>query len=143
MELTARCPHCQHSVRQQIGTDSAECAACHAPLFIHGTEAFHARGTLDQCPLCGCAHLYRQKDFNRRLGLALLALGIGLAYFTYGISLLVVTGLDWWLFRRVGDVGCCYLCGALFRGFPGVAALAPFNLVFHDHYRALKENSPS
>jgi len=135
---SAQCPHCHAHLRQVTG---ALCPACQKPLFIHGTDDFHTIGDLSQCPLCGCAHLYRRKDFNRKLGIAILVLGIGLAYWTYALSLVAVTLLDWLLFRRVGEVACCYLCEAVFRDVAGIPRLEPFNLVLHDHYRAVREKA--
>jgi hypothetical protein len=134
MMVTAHCPTCNALVEAE-----AKCPKCQGPLFPHGTEAFHEKGTLDQCPVCGAAHLYRQKDFNRKLGIALVVVGAVLAYWTWGLSLGVVALLDWLLFRRVGEVGCCYRCGAQFREMPTVGALEPFNLQLHDYYRSLKK----
>ena len=68
----------------------------------------------------------------------MVVLGVLLAYFTYGISLLLVALVDWLIYKRVKDVGCCYSCEAQFRDSPMVAKLAPFNLELHDYYRNLK-----
>lgn len=88
--------------------------------------------------MCGAAHLYRQKDFNRKWGLALVALGVIFAYWTYGISLVVVTLLDWVISRRVKEVATCYRCQVVFRDTPLIADVAPFDLELQDYYRNLK-----
>jgi len=94
---------------------------------------------LQPCPVCETEHVYKQKDFNRKLGVLLLLVGIAGSYFTYGLSLLVVALFDWWLYRHVGEVGLCYRCHSQFRGSPEVDALPPFTLQLHDYYKSLKK----
>lgn len=96
---------------------------------------------LEPCPVCETEHVYKQKDFNRPLGVTLLLVGVAAAYFTYGMSLLVVALFDWWLYRHVGDVGLCYRCQAQFRGSEEVSRLEPFNLSYFDYYKNLKKPS--
>jgi hypothetical protein len=68
--------------------------------------------------------------------------GVALAYFTYGLSLLVVTLIDFFLVRRVREVGVCYQCQAEFRKSDLVDALKPFDLELFDYYRNLRERLP-
>jgi hypothetical protein len=133
MEISVDCPRCQ--TRLEVTDHQAE--HCGQTLFPNATDRFIEAGFLNQCPACGAAHLYRQKDFNRRLGVALVLIGITLAWWTYGISLVVVTLVDWALYRAVGEVGCCYACTTQFRG-PEIAILEPFNLELNDYYRSRK-----
>ncbi len=90
------------------------------------------------CPRCKCEHLYRRKDFNRKFGITLIAVGVVLSYWTYGVSLVVVTLLDWLLSITVGEVGICYQCEEQFRDKEMVKQLPPFNLSLHDYYMNLK-----
>lgn len=94
---------------------------------------------LQPCPVCETEHVYKQKDFNRKLGILLLLVGIAGSFYTYGMSLLVVAIFDWWLYRHVGEVGLCYRCHSQFRGSPEVEALPPFTLQLHDYYKSLKK----
>ncbi len=130
MEISTDCPLC----KTRVEINSNEARHCNEPLLPYATDRFLKEHYLNQCPACGAAHLYRQKDFNRNLGIGLVALGIALAWWTYGISLLIVTVVDWWLYRRVGEVGCCYQCSAQFRGAE-VKHLGLFDLELHDYYR--------
>lgn len=66
-------------------------------------------------------------------------LGVALAYFTYGASLLVVTLIDWLLYRQVQEIGCCYTCGSVFRHSAKIRQLDPFSLGLHDYYKNLKD----
>ncbi len=137
MEISANCSECLQCIDVKV-TASAACPHCGTPLLIHATQDFHDSGKLDQCPLCGAAHLYRQKDFNRKLGIGIVILGVAASYFTYGISLVVGALIDWAIYKSVGEVACCYKCHAVFRGFSDTPNLEGFNLSFHDIYRSTK-----
>ena len=138
MDFSSFCPHCQCFQEYTLPAfDEKACQSCTKPLFPHASDKFKESFHFNQCPHCGAAHLYRQKDFNRKLGLILLILGIGMSFFTYGISLLLVTVFDWLLYKRVGEVGCCYQCKSQFRNSPEVEKLDPFDLELHDYYQNL------
>lgn len=140
MELDAQCPWCSTRTQSRGSDGSFPCMNCGKSLLRHPAEEFLTEKALNQCPLCGCRHLYRQKDFNRKLGLALLVLGFALAYFTYGLSIVLLTLFDFWLYKRVGDVGCCYQCGTLFRESKHIDKLDLFNLSLNDYYRSLRKD---
>ncbi|NBX77200.1 MAG: hypothetical protein EBQ92_11645 [Proteobacteria bacterium] len=144
MELKLSCPHCQKPQRQLLSwpLGPSFCESCQTPLLVHPTESFLNQKQLDQCPLCGSAHLYRRKDFNQKLGIVLVVLGVALAYFTYGVSLLIVTFIDFFLVRKVKEVGVCYQCKTEFRNSPLVAGLEPFDLELFDYYRNLRARVP-
>jgi DNA-directed RNA polymerase subunit RPC12/RpoP len=72
-------------------------------------------GRVEVCPLCGCRHLYRQRDFNRALGCGLVVLGAVLVPWTLGLSLAVCALIDLWLYRRLKDVVVCYQCDTVYR----------------------------
>ena len=139
MELTWPCPHCQHWQTQTVSfpLSAMICPQCRKPQLTEGGSAFRESGKVTQCPACGTEHLYRQRDFNRKLGIGLLVLGIALAYWTYGVSLAVVTLIDWLLYKKVGEVGCCYRCHAQLRKSAEVSKIAPFDLKLHDYYKSL------
>jgi len=143
VNIQVSCPHCQHTVTTELKWPLSDlfCASCNQLVFPHLTDSLKNQKKLEQCPACGASHLYRRKDFNQRLGIFLIVLGISLAYFTYGISLLAVTLLDFFLFRRVQEVGICYSCEAQFRNSPLVEALEPFDLELFDYYKNLKERT--
>ena len=100
---------------------------------------------LDRCPVCGCEHLYRQKDFNKRLGVALVVVAVVLAYFTFGLSLLTIALVDWLLFPRIQEVGICYQCKATVRSDNKdvIGKLPVFELGLHDYYKNLARNNSS
>ncbi len=93
-----------------------------------------AESLIQRCAACDHAELYFQKDFNRTTGIALVAIGAVFVPWTYGLSLLAVTILDYIVWRLVKDVIVCYECQAVHRGYPPNPALKPFDLVTHDRH---------
>ena len=89
---------------------------------------------IDRCAACDHDQLYFQKDFNRKTGIALVVLGSIFVPWTYGLSLLGVTILDYAVWRMVKDVIVCYRCQAVHRGYPPKPVLKPFDLVTHDRH---------
>ena len=89
---------------------------------------------IEHCAACGHEELYFQKDFNRRTGIALVVVGSIFVPWTYGLSLLGVTILDYIVWRIVKDVIVCYECQAVHRGYPPNPRLKPFDLVIHDRH---------
>src|SRR5688572_21626400 len=110
LEITFECPKCKEwPTAVWLKERPLRCSNCEEtrPLLAQPPA-------LTPCPVCETEHVYKQKDFNRKLGVMLLVFGVIGSYWTYGLSLLVVTGFDWWLYRHVGEVGLCYRCHAQF-----------------------------
>lgn len=139
MNLRSFCPYCQQDMDLTFDwpLEAPQCPHCQKNVFQNATDLFSHNKKLDQCPLCGASHLFKRKDFNQKLGIGLIVLGVLGAYFTYGLSLLLVTLMDWFLFRRVGELGSCYQCKAEFRDSPLLESLIPFDLEISDYYRNL------
>ena len=81
------------------------------------------RDLVDRCVLCGCGHLYIEKDFNRAAGFAIvvvavIASGIAWAFNVYvSVAILAAAALldlGVWLVSRERAV--CYKCEACYRG---------------------------
>jgi hypothetical protein len=87
---------------------------------------------VDVCPLCGCRHLYRQRDFNRALGCLLVAVGAALVPWTLGLSLPVFGLVDLWLYRRLHDAPVCYRCDTVYRDARPTPRQGDFDLLKHD-----------
>ncbi len=89
-------------------------------------------GRIEVCPLCGCRHLYRQKDVNRLLGCGLVALGAVLVPWTFGLSLVVFGLIDLWLYRRLKEAVVCYRCDTVYRDARPGPRQGEFELLRHD-----------
>ena len=125
------CPKCDARLAREAGETARACERCGAP---NDAIAPEATALLDRCAACGHDQLYFQKDFNRTTGIALVVLGSIFVPWTYGLSLLGVTILDYVVWRMVKDVIVCYRCQAVHRGYPPNPALKPFDLVTHDRH---------
>jgi hypothetical protein len=86
------------------------------------SESIADRNVVDRCVLCGCGHLYIEKDFNGYVGFAIIvaaivgsgilwARNVYLAVGVLGIAALV--DLGFWLVSRERTV--CYRCVATYR----------------------------
>jgi hypothetical protein len=84
------------------------------------------------CLLCGCRHLYRQRDVNRALGCLLVAIGAVLVPWTYGLSLVVLAGVDLILFYRLRESVVCYRCDTVYRDARPGPRQNEFDLLKHD-----------
>ena len=135
-EVTWKCPGCRH-VQTAPWSPPLTCVRCgHVG---SGPPNGWTRHPLERCVVCGVGELYRQKDFSVRWGLVVVIGAAVLAYWTWGLSLVVALLLDVWLYRRVPWVVICYYCQAHYRGLPDVKAYAAFDLLKHDIYKTLRE----
>lgn len=90
---------------------------------------------MDKCSRCGSTAFYVQKDFDQRLGCAILALGATLALLAAwrfgGVwlvpVLLAFAAVDFVLARRVPPVVICYRCDTEYRDVPGAASYRPYD----------------
>ena len=139
MEIEFRCPHCL-----AVGHASWElahplaCPHCGQALGEVGVPGTEVATRLERCPVCNGYEYYRQRDFNRRLGVALVILGALLAWPTRGLSLLVVALIDLGLYALLPRITICYRCEAIFRGLPVGAGGGDFDLATADKYRRIR-----
>jgi hypothetical protein len=125
------CTQCDAGLAREPGQPASVCEHCGAASAV---TAPPADAVIDRCAACGHEELYFQKDFNRKTGIALVVLGSIFVPWTYGLSLLAVTILDYAVWRVVKDVIVCYECQAVHRGYAANPALKPFDLVIHDRH---------
>ena len=141
-EIQYRCPACRAVATVpgwiERGGEALECSACGHRSPIPGRAELGAERMLRRCPVCGGDEFYLQRDFNRRLGLALVVLGILLAWPTRGVSLAVVAVFDLALYFLLPGITICYRCDAIFRGLTRNPAHGGFELATHDKYRAIR-----
>lgn len=135
MRIRTQCRSCGLPFRAVLepGKTSLPCPGCGEARSV-AADGWRAGspGRVDRCPLCGCDHLYRQKDVHRGWGCALIVVGAALAPWTWGLSLVVLAALDLWLFRRLGDAVVCYRCDTVHRDAAPTARQGEFNLLKHD-----------
>ena len=125
------CEKCDARLAREAGQPPQPCERCGAP---NEVVAPAAESLIDRCAACGHDQLFFQKDFNRTTGIALVVVGSIFVPWTYGLSLLGVTVLDYVVWRLVKNVVVCYRCQAVHRGYPPNPAIKPFDLVTHDRH---------
>ncbi len=108
------------------------CGACEAPHAVACSAALRAGGPLDRCPVCSRSDFWRRKDFPRKLGLGIVAVAAVLAFYTYGISLVVASLVDAGLYLFLRDLAVCYSCRAEVRGVSLPKAVQAFDLPHQD-----------
>lgn len=119
--LDWRCEVCERPSQQALTVDKAlTCHRCgHAQAISTGARADSGElcDPVQTCFACGSERLYVQKDFNRTLGVAIVAVGAVLSPWTYGASLLACMLIDYGLYYVVPEITVCYGCDAIHRGF--------------------------
>ena len=121
LALSWTCAACGEANASRPAGDGVACDSCGTAVAV---EEPHRQ--FRQCAVCSSTRLYRQRDFSRFLGLAVVVVGAVLVPFTYGLSLPVVFLIDLILYRRVADMAVCYLCRAEYRGAAVPKRILPF-----------------
>ena len=112
------------------------CPGCGKPAPLRVDGFLEQSGKVQACAACGHDRLYIQKDFNRNAGLAIVVAGaiVSVLFFAWGdafwsMATLGVTALvDILVYKLVGTVTVCYVCHAVYRGFPRNPEHLPFDL---------------
>ena len=142
MNLTYSCPKCEEATRSDVSSQDqpVECNSCGHALPLPGD--FEA-DRIDSCLVCGGTELFIRKDFNQRLGLAVIIIGFAASTVTYFFHMRYATFgilgataiVDFFLYHFVGNLLECYRCHAEFRGLLGLEAHNHFDLEIHERYR--------
>ena len=135
MRVRTQCRACGLPYRSRIDPSISDllCPGCGTSVTLdHSgwTDADPPR--VGSCPICQCRHLYRQRDFNRILGCGLVVLGAALTPWTYGLSLIALSLVDLWLYRRLPEAVVCYRCDTVYRDARPGPRQGAFELLKHD-----------
>src|SRR5262245_7222964 len=146
MNVTFRCPHCDHTGEAVFAADSREIACPHCAARFPVPEGSTADGKLWRCLICPSTELFVRKDFSQPLGITIVVIGIVLSsafwfyrlpLWTYGV-LFATALIDVVLYLTVGNVLQCYRCQAQYRDVPGLENHGGFNLETHEKHRQQK-----
>lgn len=140
MTVHFTCQNCSSGINVYPDSKASkiECDICKHSQEVKFSQN-HEQSVLEDCPGCGRKDFYSQKDFNRKLGVALFVVAAILSIWTYGISLIVLYLIDLLLFRKLKPIAICYKCNAIFRGAKNIAEIRPFDhemndrIVYSDH----------
>jgi hypothetical protein len=143
MDVTFRCPHCDHTSTASVAGDARQmaCPSCDARWSV--PEGATKEGKVWRCLICPSTELFLRKDFSQSLGVTIVAVGIVISsifwayhmpYWTYGV-LFTTALIDVVLYLTVGNVLQCYRCQAQYRDVPGLENHSGFDLETHEKHR--------
>lgn len=140
MEIQITCDKCGSSidVHPNSNAHKVDCGVCQNVMNVHFTPE-QEKGTLKECPVCTRQDFYKQKDFNRKIGVALFVVAAILSIWTYGLSLVALYLVDLFLFRKLALVAICYKCRTNFRRVSNMDEIRDFDhemndrIVYSDH----------
>ena len=133
-EIALACPSCGSEAAAGLDGRGA-CRSCSAAVTVDVSEALRSSRLVEACPACGNGLLYVQRDFNQKVGLAVVVVGAVLAPFTpFYSSLFVAAAVDAGLYALLPDVTVCYRCQAHMRGFARNPAHHAFDLHLAEQY---------
>lgn len=140
MSIQITCSNCGSSVEvhPDHNAQKAVCEVCQHATDVKFTHE-HEQGILKECPVCTRQDFYQQKDFNRKIGVALFVIAAILSIWTYGLSLVALYLVDLFLFRKLSLVAICYKCQTNFRQLTNMSEIRPYDhemndrIVYSDH----------
>lgn len=136
LRVALACAECGDRAEAALPAPAAVCRKCRAEARLRPWAVQTAPTRVGECAHCGEARLYRQKDIDRRKGLAVVAAGAVVSLALLPFSPLAAYGVlgglavvDVWLYRRLPEVAICYRCRAEHRGLDPESPIAPFDLL--------------
>lgn len=137
LRLLAKCPQCDASL-PVTGSEAPmriACGQCGREIGLSWSDCLRDDRTVDRCPVCEGADFYIRKDFDPKVGLAVVIAGaiVSAGFYWLGRDLVaygILAGaalVDLIVYSRLGDVTVCYRCHSEFRGNYARSA-APFDL---------------
>ena len=126
MQLLAKCPKCDAGL--PVSADEApptiRCGRCGTDIPLSFTDAVRSDRAVDRCPVCGGSDFYTRKDFDPKVGVAIVAIGAmtsGVFYWLgRDLTAYAVLGgaalIDLIVYGLLKDLSVCYRCHSEFRG---------------------------
>ncbi len=136
--ILSKCRKCESEIifSPTLGNGVLKCPGCQEVVPLRMDPSIQANGFVKNCVTCGHDTLYIQKDFNRNLGVAIVAVGSLASLFFFSrsqplwgtLALFVSAGVDFIIYSLVADVTVCYSCHTIYRGFSKNPEHGPFEL---------------
>ena len=126
MQILARCPTCDAGlpVAAADAPPAIRCGRCNRDIPLAVTDAERADRAVDRCAVCAGADFYARRDFDPKVGLAVVIIGAAISavfywfgrdFVAYGI-LASAALIDLVVYGRLKDLTVCYRCHTEFRG---------------------------
>ena len=126
MNILARCPQCDAGlpVTAAEAPDAIKCGGCGRNIPLSISESLRIGQGVDRCPVCSGAEFYGRKDFDPKMGLTVVIIGIAISATFYWFKrdliaysiLAAATLIDLIIYGRLKDLTVCYRCHTEFRG---------------------------
>ena len=131
MHILAKCPQCDAglpvSAAEALG--AIKCGGCGRNIPLSISESLRTAQGVDRCPVCNGTDFYGRKDFDPKMGLTVVIVGIAISVIFYWFKrdliaysiLAAATLIDLIIYGRLKDLTVCYRCHSEFRGaFPEI-----------------------
>ncbi len=147
MRIRRYCPSClSRAELAGAKTAAGDCRKCRTGWAFDPTGEETSANRVDRCGFCGNRAFFVQRDFDQRIGCAVMAASLALALFVgwkfgwiYFTPVLLATVLiDWVLAFRIGPVTICYRCDAEYRDVAVNARHKPYDAHIAERYAAVK-----
>ena len=126
MQVLAKCPKCDAGlpIDAADAPTAIRCGRCGCEIPLTISPDVRRDALVDACPVCLGGDFYMRKDFDPKVGLAIIIIGAGvsavfywfgrdlIAYGLLGVAVLV----DLAVYGRLQDLTVCYRCHTEFRG---------------------------
>jgi hypothetical protein len=126
MQILAKCPKCDAGlpVAAADAPKAIACGRCGQEIPLRLSEAVRGDSAVDVCPVCTGGDFYIRKDFDPKVGLAVVIVGasISAVFYWFGRDLIAYSILaaaalvDLIVYGRLKDLTVCYRCHSEFRG---------------------------
>jgi hypothetical protein len=126
MQILAKCPKCDAGlpVNAVDMPPAIRCGRCGTEIPLSFSDAVRTDRAVDRCPVCGGGDFYTRKDFDPKLGVAIVAVAAAISAVFYWFARdLIAYGIlaggaliDLIVYGRLRDLSVCYRCHSEFRG---------------------------
>ena len=126
MQILAKCPQCDAGlpVKAADAPDAIKCGRCGRDIPLSISESLRTGQRVDRCPVCHGEDFYGRKDFDPKIGLTIIIIGIAISAGFYWFKrdliaysiLAAATLVDLAIYGRLKDLTVCYRCHTEFRG---------------------------
>jgi len=126
MHIVVKCPQCDAGlpVNAADSPEAIKCGRCGRDIPLSISETVRSGQGLDTCPVCRGSDFYGRKDFDPKMGLTVVIIGIAISATFYWFKrdliaysiLAAATLIDLFIYGRLKDLSVCYRCHTEFRG---------------------------
>jgi hypothetical protein len=126
VHILAKCPQCGAGlpVDAPEAATTIRCGGCGRDIPLLVSDGVREDRATDQCPVCAGGDFYVRRDFDPKIGLAVIIVGatISAGFYWFGRDLLaygvlgLATLIDFLVYGKLKDVTVCYRCHTELRG---------------------------